>query len=65
MIYTGVNPVEVLSLLDEYGVSYVYVGPTERARYPAAGLAKFAGMLEIVYDTGAVTIYRHYPIMDN
>jgi uncharacterized membrane protein len=60
-LYTSVDPVEVLSLLDKYSVSYVYVGPLERGRYPAAGLAKFAGMMETVYDTGVVTIYRHYP----
>jgi uncharacterized membrane protein len=64
-LYTSVNPVEVLSLLDEYGIRYIYVGPRERARYPAAGLAKFAGMMEIVYDTGAVTIYRYYPATDD
>jgi uncharacterized membrane protein len=60
-LYTSVDPVEVLSLLDKYSVSYIYVGPLERGRFPAAGLAKFAGMMETVYDTGAVTIYRHYP----
>jgi len=47
-----------LTLLDKYGISYVYVGPLERERYPAAGLAKFAGLMETVYDTGTVTIYR-------
>jgi len=57
-LYTSVDLDEVLSLLDKYDTSYVYVGPLERARYPAAGLAKFAGLLDVVYDTGAVTIYR-------
>jgi uncharacterized membrane protein len=37
---------------------YVYVGPLERTRYPAAGLAKFAGLMDAVYDTRTVTIYR-------
>ncbi len=57
-LYSSVDPDEVLTLLDRYDITYVYVGPLERARYPAAGLAKFAGLLEMVYDSSAVTIYR-------
>ena len=57
-LYTSVTPDEVLTLLDRYGISYVYVGPLERARYPAPGLAKFTQLMEIVYDTGTVTIYH-------
>jgi YYY domain-containing protein len=57
-LYTSVDGDEVLTLVDKYGISYVYVGPLERARYPAAGLAKFAGLMQVVYDSGAVTIYR-------
>jgi YYY domain-containing protein len=57
-LYTSVDADEVLALMDEYGVEYVYVGPLERTRYPAAGLAKFAGLMDAVYDTGTVTIYR-------
>ena len=57
-LYTSLDPSEILTLLEKYDVSYVYVGPVERARYPAAGLAKFAGWMDVVYDTGTVTIYR-------
>jgi len=57
-LYTSVDADEVLTLLDKYDISYVYVGPVERARYPAAGLAKFAQLMEIVYDSSTVTIYR-------
>jgi YYY domain-containing protein len=63
-MYTSVDPAEVLALLDTYSISYVYVGPLERTRYPAAGLAKFAGLMDVVYDTGAVTIYRYDPVAD-
>ena len=56
-LYTSVDLSEVLPLLEKYRVRYVYVGPVERARYPAAGLAKFAGLLDVVYDRGGVTIY--------
>ncbi len=57
-LYTSTDPAEILTLMDEYDVSYVYVGPVERERYPSPGLAKFAGLLDVVYDTGEVTIYR-------
>jgi YYY domain-containing protein len=56
-LYTSVDIGEVSTLLDKYDVSYVYVGPLERARYPAAGLAKFAALMDVVYDAGGVTIY--------
>jgi uncharacterized membrane protein len=62
-LFTSVDPPEILGLLDEYQIRYVYVGPLEKARYPSAGLAKFAALMDPVYDTGAVTIY-HYPIED-
>jgi YYY domain-containing protein len=57
-LYTSVALGEVLALMDRYDISYVYVGPLERARYPAAGLAKFAGLMDVVYDSDTVTIYR-------
>ncbi len=57
-LYISVDLDEVLTLLDKYGISYVYVGPLERERYHAAGLAKFAEVMQVVYDTGRVTIYR-------
>jgi uncharacterized membrane protein len=47
------------TLLDQYEVSYVYVGPLELTRYPPAGLAKFRGLLEPVYEAGNVVIYEH------
>jgi YYY domain-containing protein len=57
-LYTSTDPAEVLTLLDKYDISYVYVGPVERKRYSPAGLAKFAKLMEPVYDSGPVTIYR-------
>jgi YYY domain-containing protein len=57
-LYTAESVPRVLSLLDEYDITYVYVGPVERERYPAVGLDKFRGELDAVYDAGAVTIYR-------
>ena len=57
-LYTSVDPDQVLALVDKYDISYVYVGPVERARYPASGLAKFAGLMRVVYQTPEVTIYE-------
>ncbi|MDX1663197.1 MAG: DUF2298 domain-containing protein, partial [Candidatus Promineifilaceae bacterium] len=54
---------EALSLVEEYDVSYIYVGPLERIYYDPEGLAKFdemanAGLLRVVYDEQGVTIYQ-------
>jgi YYY domain-containing protein len=64
-LYTSVQPDQVLTLLDKYGISYIYVGPLERSRYPAAGLAKFAGLADVVYEAEAVTIYQYNRDMDS
>jgi len=58
-LYSTSDWLRAYAVLDEYGVEYVYVGPVERERYPAAGLAKFAEMLDVVYDGEGVTIYRY------
>jgi len=57
-LYTSVDVEEVLTLLDKYDIRYVYVGQLERDLYPVAGLAKFAGLMETVYDSGGVVIYK-------
>jgi YYY domain-containing protein len=65
-LYSTSDAGRTLTLLDEYDITYVYVGPLERAKWPAPGLQKFdrlaAGVppaaLEIVYDRDGVTIYK-------
>jgi len=54
--YTG-SPERTVSVLERYGVEYVWVGPAERARY---GSVTFAGVegLTPVFQNEAVTIYR-------
>ena len=47
-----------MTLLDKYGISYVYVGPLERGQYSADSLAKFDQLMDVVYDAGGVTIYE-------
>jgi len=57
-LYAGVDVEEALTLLDKYDIRYVYVGPLEREEYPAEGLAKFAGMMDVVYESGGVVVYK-------
>jgi len=57
-LYTTTDPEATLALLERYDIRYVYVGPLERSRYPATGLAKFDTLLEVVYRNEEVTIYR-------
>ncbi|MBN1179993.1 MAG: hypothetical protein JXD18_12335 [Anaerolineae bacterium] len=60
LIYSTTRRDEALTLIDQYGIRYIYVGPVERNRYPAAGLAKFASFMDVVYDSGEVTIYSYH-----
>jgi len=57
-LFTTVSLEQTEELLDKYAIRFVYVGPLERERYPAAALAKFATLMETVYDSAGVTIYR-------
>jgi YYY domain-containing protein len=57
-LYAGEDVEEALTLLDKYDIRYVYVGPLERERYPAEGLAKFAGLMDVVYESDGVVIYK-------
>jgi YYY domain-containing protein len=47
-----------LTLLNEYDINYVYVGPLERTKCPQSGLQKFDRLMDTVYDRDGVTIYR-------
>ena len=61
-IYSTTSPREAMSLLQRYGVKYVYVGELERLYYPEEGIRKFQQMegaeLDSVYRNEKVTIYR-------
>jgi YYY domain-containing protein len=58
VLYNAVDPVQTLTLLDKYDITYVYVGPLERDRYSPNGLAKFEELMDVVYRQGEVTIYQ-------
>jgi YYY domain-containing protein len=55
-IYTG-TPIEQQELLVTYNVQYVYVGPTERARYQSITIADHPSV-SVAKSFDAVTIYR-------
>jgi YYY domain-containing protein len=57
-MYNTRDPQTALALLEEYEVSYVYVGPLERSEYDPRGLEKFDRIMDVVYQQGGVTIYK-------
>jgi uncharacterized membrane protein len=57
-IYKTLDPDAAASLLDEYGVTYVFVGPAERSLYDPRALQKFARFMRVVYENEGVTIYK-------
>ncbi|MBN1888448.1 MAG: hypothetical protein JW850_10675, partial [Thermoflexales bacterium] len=57
-IYTSRSELAARTLLNKYGISYIYVGGRERAQYSPSALAKFEVMAEPVFRQGAVAIYQ-------
>lgn len=57
-IYTSTDQRQVLSLLDKYNATYVFVGTSERQAYPQANFDRFAQFMDPVFKRGQVTIYR-------
>ncbi|MBI2887138.1 MAG: hypothetical protein HYY02_08005 [Chloroflexi bacterium] len=57
-IYAASDKTQVLSLLERYGVGYVYVGAVERGKYPPEALAAFEGPLAVAFKNAGVVIYK-------
>ena len=59
-VYRDARPEEVARLLDEWNISYVYIGPTERRDYgiTAANEERLAAAMDLVFAQGDVRIYR-------
>jgi len=57
-IYGSLDAQAALTLMEKYGIRYVYVGPLERSHYPSAALNKFDYIMDVVYQQGEVTIYK-------
>jgi len=60
-LYTTTDLAQAQALIRQYGVGYIYVGPVERATYPAAGIAKFDRFLGRMYDKAGVIVFRVPP----
>ncbi len=54
------DPQRTLTLLDEYDITYVYVGSLERAELSADALRNLERLLQVVYDRDGVKIYKHH-----
>lgn len=57
-IYTDPSSQEVLALLAQYNVQYLYVGPLEQSSYVGTNLQRFQNFMQIVYQQDGVTIYK-------
>ena len=57
-LYQTRDPQEASEILRRYGVTYVFAGPRERAKYGTGGLAKLADLGDVVFQEGNVVIYR-------
>jgi len=60
-IYSSTDTQSVLTLLEKYGITYVYVGSLERGKYNPAALAKFDRFMDVAFQQGNVTIYERRP----
>jgi uncharacterized membrane protein len=56
-LYTTRSWQEAQSIVDQYGIDYVYVGNLERTTYKPFEDRKFAVFMEPIFENGDVTIY--------
>jgi YYY domain-containing protein len=56
-VYTTADPTQAKTLLRQYGVRYVIVGPTEQQTYPGPGLAKFSRFMHTAFSSSGTTVY--------
>jgi uncharacterized membrane protein len=55
--FTTTSLAEARAILQQYGVTYVFMGSVEFATYPPAGLGKFFD-LPVVFTSGVTSVYR-------
>lgn len=56
-LYNTLDIAEAQAIVARYGITYIYVGPTERREFEAAGLAKFEHLTPVCQN-GAAAVYR-------
>ena len=57
-LYQSADPQEAREILDRYGVTYIIVGPRERAKYGIQDTEKFDRFGDVAFQEGDVVIYR-------
>jgi uncharacterized membrane protein len=57
-LYITTDLAEARAIIEQYDVTYVYVGPLERQQYAGPGLSKFASFMDVVFQNQEVTIYK-------
>jgi len=57
-LFTTTDPQQTLTLLDEYDITYVYVGSLERAEFSADALQNLERLMQVVYERDGVKIYQ-------
>jgi uncharacterized membrane protein len=55
-LYNTTNWDDVKTLIQRYGITYIYVGPTERRDFDPTGIAKFDGLTPVCA-SGSVAVY--------
>jgi YYY domain-containing protein len=57
-LYTSTDPTEVSAIIQKYGITYVFLGGAERARYTPVSLAEMDELFDPAFQQGDVTVYR-------
>jgi uncharacterized membrane protein len=57
-LYSTESLEDAMRILQQYDVTYVFVGSVERAKYPPAGLDKFNGSLPLAVRFGDAYVFR-------
>jgi uncharacterized membrane protein len=60
LIYRNGTPEQIVQTLEDWGIDYVYIGPSERAEYAitSASEERLAMVMELVFAEGDVRIFR-------
>jgi uncharacterized membrane protein len=56
-LYQSRDWIEAQEIISQYGIRYVYIGNFERDAYGSIQEAMFAAFMDVVYQSGEVTIY--------
>jgi len=60
-LYTSTDPTEVRSIIEKYGISYVFLGRIERDKYPGLTVPQMTDLFAPEFEQGDVVVYRVRP----